>query len=516
MSMKQKIFLLSLYGIFHTLSFPYISLGFTAWFAFVFFFFALDDDNLSKKKTFLLGLFSGAFFCFFTFSWVIHSMNVYGGLPLSLCYMAFLVLCFYIGLYNAFFALFFKMSKNIAGYKAVFLIPCFWVFLEFIRGYSFLAFPWSLLGYSQTDYFPFLQIAEYGGIWLVSFFVMYLNVLIYVLLKDRLKSRKPSPKLIAPFAVIMVLILANGIYVNEKYSFPVKSKSLSFGILQGNIDQSVKWSDDSKASTLDLYEEMINSFENKEDIDLFIMPETAVPFNIMTADPFAKRVRDFPINERVNIFTGAPYYEYSLRDSDYLFYNSAFLLTKNGKIDRFDKTRLVPFGEYVPLQKFLPFIKKLVPMIGEFRGGTSFEPMTVNGIKIAPLICYEAIFPEISTKFVNNGANLLINITNDGWFGTTRGPYQHLQMARFRSVETRLYFLRAANTGISAMIDPLGEVKESLALGERGALEVDFKNRENDRTFYVKYGTFLNSIYIIVSILFLVYQFNLRRKRKNV
>ena len=194
------------------------------------------------------------------------------------------------------------------------------------------------------------------------------------------------------------------------------------------------------------------------------------------------------------------------------FLNSAFLLSPQGSIvGRYDKVHLVPYGEYVPLRKMFPFISKLVVGVGDFRSGEGYNPLTMDGHKLGVLICYEGIFPEASRAYKRMGADLLVNITNDAWFGRTSAPYQHLSMTVFRAVENRLYIARSANTGISAIIDPTGRIVAQTELFERTALRNTIRFI-NNKTFYSVYG----DVFVLISMAALVCCIIMSLRRKNV
>jgi apolipoprotein N-acyltransferase len=221
-----------------------------------------------------------------------------------------------------------------------------------------------------------------------------------------------------------------------------------------------------------------------------VWPETAAPFFFQDTNKMQSEILDVArISENWLLF-GSPSYQ---RDCDgdaacLSFLNSAFLLSPQGKIlGRYDKVHLVPYGEYVPLRKMFPFINKLVIGVGDFRSGEGYNPLTMNDHKLGVLICYEGIFPEASRAYKKKGADLLVNITNDAWFGSTSAPYQHLSMTVFRAVENRLYIVRSANTGISAIIDPTGRIVAQTELFERTALR-DAIKFINNKTFYSVYG----------------------------
>jgi apolipoprotein N-acyltransferase len=178
--------------------------------------------------------------------------------------------------------------------------------------------------------------------------------------------------------------------------------------------------------------------------------------------------------------------------------NSAFLLSPDGKIaGKYDKVHLVPYGEYVPLRKFFPFINKLVAGIGDFRKGEGNNPIKFGNHALGILICYEGIFPELSREYKEKGANLLVNITNDAWFGRTSAPYQHLSMTVFRAVENRTFLVRSANTGISAIISPSGKIIKKTGLFERTVLRGSVKLLDR-KTIYALYGDIFVYICLIL------------------
>ena len=199
------------------------------------------------------------------------------------------------------------------------------------------------------------------------------------------------------------------------------------------------------------------------------------------------------------------------KEDNLSLFNSAFLLSPEGKVlGRYDKVHLVPFGEYVPLRKIFPFIGKLVVGVGDFSSGKGFYPLSMNSHKLGILICYEGILPEVSRAYKKRGADLLVNITNDAWFGRTSAPFQHLSMTALRAVETRLYVVRAANTGISAIIDPTGEFISQTGLFERSALRGTVKFIDK-QTFYTIYGDVF--IYTCLTFLLVIFLLSLKRRR---
>jgi apolipoprotein N-acyltransferase len=234
---------------------------------------------------------------------------------------------------------------------------------------------------------------------------------------------------------------------------------------------------------------------------IVVWPETAVP-SYYQADPeLAERMREFSTSRNVHLVFGSPGYEISGRDV--LLYNRVYHLSPKRDEEFYDKTMLVPFGEYVPLARYMPFIDKIVPGEGEFaRGvwGGPFKTPVHSGV----LVCYEISFPSLARREVYDGSAILINVTNDAWFGRSWGPYQHLAMAVVRARENRVPVIRAANTGISAIIDRSGRTIRSIPLGKRGVIiaDVDIGDRQ---TIYTRFGDWIVILSAaVLSVCFLV------------
>jgi len=222
------------------------------------------------------------------------------------------------------------------------------------------------------------------------------------------------------------------------------------------------------------------------DPDLIVMPETALPFYFFYEKELTDMVRRRARETGVFYLAGAPFFQQDMERAH--FYNSAFLINPDGEVmGRYDKTHLVPFGEYVPFGEFLPFIEKLVAGVGDFSPGKADHVIYMNGCGLGVQICYEIIFPDICRRMVKNGADIVINITNDAWYGRTGAPYQHFSMTVFRAVENRRSLVRSANTGISGFIDPAGRIRESTGLFV-DAVQVYRVPVKSGQTFYTGKG----------------------------
>ncbi|OGR18618.1 MAG: apolipoprotein N-acyltransferase, partial [Desulfobacterales bacterium GWB2_56_26] len=274
---------------------------------------------------------------------------------------------------------------------------------------------------------------------------------------------------------------------------------MKVGIVQGNIDQSLKWSPSQQQITVDTYLALSASLMRAASPpDLVIWPETALPF--------------FPTNEQMGplkmavksgnmaLLTGAPWYEIIDRQNKKVkYYNSAFLLSPDGGFaGKYFKTHLVPFGEYVPMKKLLPFLAPLVEAVGDFSFGTIAKPLVWHEAKAGILICFESVFPELSRQWVQAGANILVNLTNDAWYGKSSAPQHSLAMAVLRAVEARRSLIRSANTGISAFVNPAGGIDDRSGLFEPWAAARDAVLM-TDITIWVRFGHLFAPFCLIIA-----------------
>jgi apolipoprotein N-acyltransferase len=244
------------------------------------------------------------------------------------------------------------------------------------------------------------------------------------------------------------------------------TKPLRVALIQGNIPQDVKWSPAFQDSSIAVYERLTREAA-AGGVDLVVWPESSVPFFFQDDPQQAGRITGLARELATSLIIGSPAHE--LRNGKRVFLNSAFMIAPSGEITgRSDKIHLVPFGEYVPLGRFFPFISKLVVGIGDFSPGERAIPLMAGQTPIGTMICAEAVFPELGRAYVNNGARILANITNDAWFGRTSAPYQHLSIAAFRAVETRTPLIRAANTGVTAIVDQNGHISTMTGLFVEG------------------------------------------------
>jgi apolipoprotein N-acyltransferase len=487
---KRTVFsygLILLSSVLMILSFPKISWSFLAWVAFLPFFKSLEDKGAGKR--FWLGYGCGFVSSLGIFYWVTHSMRYYGGLDTITSFSILLLMVLYLALYMAVFAWLWGYFPH-NGFFSFIWAPSVWVVLEFLRSHLLTGFPWELLGYSQYNYLPVIQIAQITGVLGVSFLIVLGNQALYQLFLTQPLFRNWSSKWIGTLLTLLLIIttLLFGFHsISLQKEKDRGARSLKVAIIQGSIDQSLKWNKAFQEQTINIYSEGTLKYLDKKP-DLVIWPETAVPFSFFNENHLTPQL--FQLAQETNAFLlfGSP--AFASQGGEMKFYNRAYLLGPKGRLEFYDKVHLVPFGEYVPLKKFLPFVGKMVQAIGDFSPGPGSTGLPFSKGKIGVLICFESIFPELSRAYARDGCRLLVNITNDAWFGKTSAPYQHLSMLTFRAIENRVWVARAANTGFSAVIDSTGRIKEKLPLFQTGGIYAMLPMR-GEKTFYTIHGDWL-------------------------
>lgn len=523
--MTRRILLSIISGITLVLAFAPFNAGFLAWVALVPLLFVVSRDAAGRARgaggvggvggAFFYSFLTGLVFFLGTVYWVVNSMYFYGGIGLPVSVPIMVLLAAFLALYIAVFGLFFSLTEGASLTLRMVLSGAAWVSLEYLRTHMFSGFPWVLLGYSQTPYLPMIQIADLGGIWAVGFLIVMVNTALYFLARALYEREKALPlkeALVAAFLVISVFVYGT-IRIRQVDGEAATGVSLNAAVLQGSIDQGVKWDSSYQDKTIEIYRRL--SLEAKgKGASLIVWPETAVPFYLTGDDGKARLVTGIAKETGSFVLTGSPSYKYNEGERRAEYFNSAYLISPAGEITGgYDKIHLVPFGEYVPLKKVLFFVKKLTHGVGDFSSGPGPYPVKFEGGGLGVLICYEAIFPEIARAEVGNGATVLVNITNDAWFGRTSAPYQHLEMSRMRAVENRVFLLRAANTGISAIVDPAGRVVEKSRLFEEAVLSGKVRlNGGAKKTFYTRSGDAFAYSSFFFTALFLISGFIKRRQ----
>jgi len=407
-------------------------------------------------QAFRLGWITGAGAYAASLYWVAIPVHDYAYLPWALAAPLPVLLGLVLGLYAGLYTMLLSLTEGRLPWllQALFA-SLLWGGLECLRGWLFTGFPWLTLSSAFAFWPSVIQgaslIGAYGlGAWMVLGLALMT------------RAALPNGPQTGPFILGALLLAAAPLYGNYTLSRPLRPDATALtGLAQGNIDQAEKWDNAFQRQTVDRYVSLTGSLvmeQKPAKLDLVVWPETAMPFYFQEAKDLAQSVRRLARDVGTPLLTGAPGYE-KLGPREYELFNRAYLLDANGRIAGvYDKQHLVPFGEYVPFGEVFPFLNKIVPGIGDFRKGANASPLQSGRLALGMLICYEAIFPELAQQRVSQGANLLVNISNDAWYGRSSAAAQHLALSLLRTVEQRRSMVRATNTGISAIISPRGEM----------------------------------------------------------
>jgi len=503
-NLKWNISLAILSGALLILSFPKYGSGFVAWFAFIPLLFALHRVT-SIRQAILFGLITGVIGYTGIIYWIVYVVVNYGYLPIYLGIIIMLLLACYLSVYLAIFAagiVYFR--RQIPLYL---IAPVLWICLEYCKSQLFTGFPWENLGYSQYLNLYLIQFADILGVFGLSFLIILVNVSLFEIITKRSKREYI---IAAAVSLVLVSVYIYGIFrvnnIDQLLQNP-SAPSMEVSLIQGNIDQSTKWNENKQKETLNIYEDIsLNNIPVSG--GLIVWPETAVPFNFQDENDLRRQIINLSIKTKSDFIFGSISYS----PGRHYVYNSAYLLSPEGEVKgKYDKVHLVPYGEYVPLRNVFPLIKGLTAGIGDFSTGDGYFPLSAAGRKIGVLICYEGILPFAARMYKKESAEILVNITNDAWFGSTSAPYQHLSMTIFRAVETRLYLVRAANTGISAIVDPRGQIVAQTNVFQKDSLKGKVKLLKIP-TFYAEHGDILVSACFILSIICLLWSWKERVK----
>ncbi len=498
-------------GLLLTGAFPKVGADWLAWIALVPLLLSLRD--VSWKERFRLGFIAGLVHYMTLVYWVAYTMKIYGELPLYVCIPVLFLFAAYLALYLAGFSVLTGLWTHPLIY--IVMVPVSYTATEYLRSFLFTGIPWELLGYSQFNRLYLIQMADIFGVYGVSFLIALTNgvifsVFLYLIGNSANESNgQPCtpeiPKGLAIAAPLLLILIFGIVCFYGKWRIDLTdkeiagSRSLTATIVQGNIDQDKKWDPAFQVETVQKYIRMSLSAENRKP-DLVVWPETSAPFYLLHNVKLTDMILDGTYGIRANFLLGSPSF---VRDGEQIdYYNSAYLIDRNGEVTgKYDKVHLVPFGEYVPLKKWLPFIGKMVENVGDFSAGRQGNTIQTDTCCLGMLICYEIIFPNLAVAMAANNADLLVNITNDAWYGTTSAPYQHFSMSIFRAVENKRSLIRSANTGISGFIDPAGRVLGKTALFRDAVLTRPVPILK-EKTLYTRYGDVFADICLGITAVF--------------
>jgi apolipoprotein N-acyltransferase len=502
--MKEKIIFYApalASGILLTLAFPSYDFYLLAWIGFIPLMLSLWGRT--QKEAFRTGFVFGVTFFFGTLYWIYHSIHVFGGIPLTASLAIVFLLCMGLALYPALFSCLFLAIIRKTKLPALLTAPVVWVVLEFLRSYALTGFPWASIGYSQYRFLPIIQVADITGIYGISFLVLAVNgaLVDIVLIKRKLRDMPLYP---VGYAMLGLLLLGATLIASLGYGAWRLGQERSHGsvpvsVIQGNIEQDKKWEPAFQKEVLDIYLDLSKKAA-ADSPQLIIWPETAIPFLYDYDTANTERLLSMQQSLKAYLLFGSVMLRERTKEKA-LLTNSALLLDPAGKlIYKYDKIHLVPFGEYVPLKGVLFFIDKLVAGIGDYVPGESYVRAGTEFGGFGSMICYEIIFPGLVRKFFTGGGDFMVTMTNDAWFGRTAGPFQHFSMAVFRAVENRKPVVRAANTGISGIIDSNGRITARTPLFTRQILSGQVA-MDKTMTFYTKYGDIFSYLCMVIFII---------------
>jgi len=491
---KKNILLAAASGLLLSGSFPKFGWDLLAWFALAPLLYSIKDQE--AWAGFRLGFVAGLVHYCTLLYWLVPVMRTYGYLPLYLSLSVLFLFAAVLALFMAVFAAVLTVLGT-TPLRALVAMPVLWVALEYLRSFIFSGFPWELLGYSQFQRLQLIQISDILGVYGLSALIVLCNAAILFaglsLAKKKWQTGEVNNRLAAGAIIAAgTALMLTWVYGQQRLDtidkLIAEAPKATIAVVQGNIDQSIKWDSAFQMQTIARYNRLSRTAMKKKP-DLIVWPESATPFYLMYDRKPSELVFKGIERAGTDYLIGSPSFE--RRGGQVQYFNSAYLIRPRQKaIIKYDKTHLVPYGEYVPLRKWLPFLGKIVAQVGDFVPGQKGRTLPWGHWRLGVQICYEIIFPGLSRAMVRNDAALLVNITNDAWFGTTSGPYQHFSMTVFRTVENRRALARAANTGISGFIDPAGRILAASPLLQEAVITRSLPLMK-EKSFYTRFGDLL-------------------------
>jgi apolipoprotein N-acyltransferase len=448
----------------------------------------------TPKQGFVLGWASGSLWYLGTCYWVFHVMHSYGQLNAFVSFILLILFALYLGLNHGIFgALLAWAGQARAGFsrRALVLAPFLWVTVELIRNYVF-GFPWNLLGNAQVDNVPLSRIATVTGVYGLSFEIALVNtVFAATFLVD--KSRR---KAMIAAALVSSIALQSERFVRLDPT-PTDSQAT---LVQQDVPIRDDWNYEN-------YDKLLNELaaisvapaSPNGEPGLIVWPESPAPF-FLNDRRFMDAVSGVAKKSNAFVVAGSIGLRSQKNRTPDEIYNSAAVISPDGvEASRYDKVHLVPFGEYIPFRRMLSFAKALTGEVGNFVPGGDRAPVPLGRHRAGIFICYESLFPNEVREFAAHGAEYFINISNDGWFGESGAPWQHLDVARMRAIENNRWLLRGTNTGITAVVDPVGRIVQVAPRNKRIALQVSY-GHDTETTFYTRNGDWFPILCAIISL----------------
>jgi apolipoprotein N-acyltransferase len=471
-------------------------------------------------QAFLLAYASGILWYAGTCYWIYDTMHEHGGLSVAAAALALFLFCLYLGLYHGLFGLLVALATGPGrdNRRALIAAPFLWVAVELART-RVTGFPWDLLGTAQVDNISLSRITMWTGVYGISFEIMLVNVAVAAAF---LVPRKKRSTLL-----LAALLAASVLQAGRLVDAPALAGDRAALLVQENIPVDENWTRETFERTLHELTELSvkaaassssasNATESEHGkVDLIVWPESPAPF--FTSDPlFREPLTEMARETRSWVVTGAiGSTPAAQRSPSPEVYNSAVLVSPTGDwTARYDKVHLVPFGEYLPFPWLFSFAGGLTKEVGEFKAGTSRAPLNAGSMPLGSFICYESVFPDEVRQFANQGAQVFVNLSNDGWYGDSGAYAQHLNQTRMRAIENDRWILSATDTGVTASIDPYGRTVARLPRKERGALVAPYA-LTSVTTFYTRHGDWFAWLCAIISAGALLTRFGRRVKAET-
>lgn len=478
----RKLALLS--GLLVGLAFPPLKLGILAWVGLVPFLRALENSTprAGAAAGFLAGLTANII--------VLYWLSFNSGAPFAVVFASMIAAVGYLALFWALLGYVFSLIHTRTG-KGFLILPFLWVSTEYLMSFGPLGFPWVSLASTQVGYLPVIQVAEYTGIYGISFWIVVMNIVSYRYLLATSGVRR---RLAGLFVVAMIVPWLYGYLrlatVNGQHG--AGEKPFRISLVQPNVGPHEKWDPGRRNWVFDHLDSLylVAVGDNPQ---VVVWPESATPFYLRRNFRRLNRLKRRIDETGIPLLTGAV--DWAMSESGRKIYNGVLLIQSDRPITAYYKMQLVPLAEYNPLARKFPLSDAL--SLGHFTPGISYTLFEVDDVPFSAIVCFESAFPQLVRRFIEKGAKILIIVVNDGWFGNTSGPYQHASLARFRAVEHRMPVVRCANTGISAIYDSAGRMTARLPLATKGIISSSISPRTM-LTFYTKHGDLFSRICFVM------------------
>lgn len=474
-------------------------------------------DEKESKDAFIFGFLAGLVQTVILIYWLYRVLTFYGGLHMFLALPALLLLSSYLAVYTGLFTLGLTFCQKYlrtapGSIRWILLGSALFTGLEYLRGIFLSGFPWQPLGASLVSSLSLVQFSDIFGTGGLTFLVVLVNLSLWAGVK---RYQSGGLKTVI-FPVILIIAVISGLWIygqirlTDIRSQVSEAPSHKVVVVQGSIDQPHKWDPAHRERILRSYQDLTIEAAYQRPW-MIIWPETAVPFFFLWEKQATDWLRSLVSGIKIPLLFGSPAFERD--DKEERYYNRVYLLDSQGEaLDYYDKVHLVPYGEYVPLKRFFPYINKITRAVGDYSGGEPGKLLKYEGELIGVLICFESLFPDLARGQVNDGAAFLVNPSNDAWFGRSSAPHQLLYQAVLRAVENRRTMIRAVNTGISAVILPTGEIEGRLGLYEQDSLTGSVP-LVKEKTFYAAVGDVIPQACLVITLAVFIAGLMIRRKK---